>query len=255
MAEFHVVIPARFASSRFPGKPLALIAGRAMIAHVHQRAMASGAASVIIATDDERIADASRRLGASIAMTRADHASGTDRVAEVAQLQGWPADAIVVNVQGDAPLIPPSSIRQAAQLLAEQPQASMATLCVPIRDQADYMSPHVVKVVMDRSGRALYFSRSAIPGTAHGVGAVPQAWRHLGIYAYRVGALLRLSAAEPCGLELTEKLEQLRALWLGMEIRIAEAREPYGPDVDVPADVAAVEAWLADHREVSPSMP
>lgn len=246
MAEFHVVIPARFASSRFPGKPLALLAGRPMIEHVHQRALASGAGEVIVATDDERIATAARGAGARVAMTRSDHASGTDRVAEVAVARGWAADAIVVNVQGDAPLTPASSIRQVALLLAAHPQAAMATLCVPIEDATRYASPHVVKVVMDRSGRALYFSRAAIPSTAHGGGGAPRAWRHLGIYAYRVAALLQLSASAPCELERSEQLEQLRALWLGMEIRIAAAEERHGPDVDTPEDVAAVEAWMAE---------
>jgi 3-deoxy-manno-octulosonate cytidylyltransferase (CMP-KDO synthetase) len=245
MAEFRVVIPARHASSRFPGKPLALLAGRAMIEHVYRSAAASGAAEVIVATDDERIAAAARGFGASVAMTRADHASGTDRIAEVTAALGWPADAIVVNVQGDAPLTPPSSVSQVAGLLAAHPQASLATLCVPVASVADYASPHVVKVVMDQSGRALYFSRASIPSAGHGATAVPQAWRHLGIYAYRAGDLQRLSRTPPCYLETVEKLEQLRALWLGMEIRVAAALESHGPDVDTPADVAAVESWLA----------
>ena len=245
MAEFRVVIPARYASSRFPGKPLALLAGRPMIEHVYRSAAASGAAGVIVATDDGRIAVVARGFGATVAMTRAGHASGTDRIAEVAVAQGWPADAIVVNVQGDAPLTPPASVSQVAALLAAHPAAAMATLCVPVTSAADYASPHVVKVVMDQAGRALYFSRAPIPGTGHGSAGTPRAWRHLGIYAYRVGELLRLSGAEPCYLEQVEKLEQLRALWLGMEIRVAVAREGHGPDVDTPADVAAVEAWMA----------
>lgn len=242
------MVPARFASSRFPGKPLALLAGRPMIGHVHQRALASGAADVIVATDDERIARAARGAGALVAMTRSDHASGTDRVAEVAVARGWAADDIVVNVQGDAPLTPPSSIRQVAGLLAAHPQAAMATLCVPIEDAGRHASPHVVKVVMDRSGRALYFSRAAIPSTVRRGGQPLRAWRHLGIYAYRVAALLELSASPPCELEQAEQLEQLRALWLGMEIRVAEAAEPHGPDVDTPEDVAAVEAWMEGVR-------
>lgn len=245
MAEFRVVIPARHASSRFPGKPLARLAGRSMIEHVYRRAVASGAAEVIVATDDARIADAARGFGATVAMTRADHASGTDRIAEVAAGRGWPPDTIVVNVQGDAPLTPAASVAQVAALLAQHPQASLATLCVPVATPEDYASPHVVKVVMDQDGRALYFSRASIPCAGHGSDTLPRAWRHLGIYAYRCGELRRLSAARPCYLEAVEKLEQLRALWMGMEIRVATAHEAHGPDVDTPADVAAVEAWMA----------
>lgn len=245
MADFRVVIPARHASSRLPGKPLALLAGRPMIEHVYRSAAASGAAEVIVATDDARIAAAARGFGADVAMTRADHASGTDRIAEVAAARHWPAEAIVVNVQGDAPLTPPASISQVAALLAAHPSASMATLCVPVASAADYASPHVVKVVMDQGGRALYFSRAPIPSAGHGSDALPRAWRHLGIYAYRAGELQRLSRTAPCYLETVERLEQLRALWLGMEIRVAAARDSHGPDVDTPADIAAVEAWMA----------
>lgn len=245
MAEFRVVIPSRYASTRFPAKPLALLAGKPMVRHVHERAAASGASAVIVATDDARIADAARAFGADVAMTRADHASGTDRIAEVAIARGWSPDAIVVNVQGDSPLVPPASIRQVAELLAAHPSAALATLCVPIAGEADYRSPHVVKVVATADGRALYFSRAPIPSTGHGVSGVPEAYRHLGIYAYRVAPLLALSRTAPCALETVEKLEQLRALWLGMEIRIAVAAAAHGPDVDTPEDVAVVEAYLA----------
>lgn len=248
MAEFRVVIPARYASSRFPGKPLARLAGRPMIEHVHRCAVASGAAEVIVATDDGRIADAVRGFGGTVALTRADHVSGTDRIAEVAAARGWPADTIVVNVQGDAPLTPAASVLQVAALLAAHPRASMATLCVPVATPEDYASPHVVKVVMDQAGRALYFSRASIPSAGHGSTGLPGAWRHLGIYAYRCGELQRLSAGQPCYLETVEKLEQLRALWMGMEIRIAPAQEGHGPDVDTLSDLAAVEAWLAGRR-------
>ena len=243
--EFRVVIPARHASTRFPGKPLAQLAGRPMIEHVYRRAASSGAAEVIVATDDERIASAARAFGAPVAMTRADHHSGTDRVAEVARTRGWPADAIVVNVQGDAPLTPSSSIGQAAGLLVAHPGAAIGTLCTLLVMPEDYRNPNVVKVVADHSGRALYFSRAPIPFAAHGGPAQPEAWRHLGLYAYRVGDLERLSRAPACSLETAEKLEQLRALWLGMEIRVAVATHPHGPDVDTPADVAAVERFLS----------
>lgn len=245
MAEFRVVIPARYASSRFPGKPLAPLAGQPMIRRVHERAAASGAAEVVVATDDARIAAAARGFGAEVAITRADHASGTDRIAEVAAARGWPDAAIVVNVQGDSPLIPPASITQVAALLDAHPSAAIGTLCMPVGSEVEYRSPHVVKVVADAQGRALYFSRAPIPATAHGVTGVPEAFRHLGIYAYRVGALAALSRAQPCYLETVEKLEQLRALWLGMEIRVAVAAAAHGPDVDTPEDVAVVEEYLA----------
>lgn len=246
--EFRVVIPARYASTRFPGKPLALLAGKPMIQHVYEKAAASGAAEVIVATDDARIAEAARAFGAAVAMTGAEHQSGSERVAEVARARAWRADAIVVNLQGDSPLMPSRSVAQVADLLAAAPQASMATLCTPITEAEDYRNPNVVKLVMDEAGRALYFSRAAIPSTSHGAQALPAAWRHLGIYGYRVGDLARLSAAEPCALEMVEKLEQLRALWLGMEIRVAQVIDAHGPDVDVPADLVAVERLMGQAR-------
>jgi 3-deoxy-manno-octulosonate cytidylyltransferase (CMP-KDO synthetase) len=247
-ADFRAVVPARYASSRFPGKPLALLAGRPMIRHVWERAAASGASEVIVATDDERIATVARAFGATVLATRPDHVSGTERVAEVAAARGWPDGAIVVNVQGDSPLVPPRSIAQAASLLAAHPRAAIATLCTRIADPAEYRNPNVVKVVMDATGRALYFSRAPIPATAHGAPDLPAAWRHVGLYAYRVGELRRLSSTAPCQLETSEKLEQLRALWLGMEIRVAEATEMQGPDVDVPEDVPLVERHLCGGR-------
>lgn len=244
--DFRVVIPARFASTRFPGKPLVTLAGRPMIRHVWERALASGAAEVLVATDDERIAAAARAFGAAVVMTRVDHASGTERIAEVAGARHWDPRAIVVNVQGDSPLVPARSIGQVAALLAAHPRAAIATLCTPIASAAEYASPNVVKVVADRDGRALYFSRAPIPSAGHGgAGRQPAAWRHLGLYAYRVADLQRLAAEPPCELEVTERLEQLRALWLGMEIRIEAAAERHGPDVDAPEDVGAVEAFLS----------
>ncbi len=243
---FRVVIPARYASTRFPGKAVAELLGRPMIEHVYDRAVASHATEVIIATDDARVAEAAAAFAAPVTMTSPEHESGTDRVAEVAAQFAWQADDIVVNVQGDAPTIPPASIGLVADLLARHPAAEMATLCVPVTELADYQSPHVVKVVMDGDGRALYFSRSPIPASGHGNAQRPEhVWRHLGIYAYRVGALQRLTAAPACYLEVSEKLEQLRALWLGMEIRVAVAPEVHGPDVDTPEDLAAASAFLA----------
>ncbi|MDJ0927336.1 MAG: 3-deoxy-manno-octulosonate cytidylyltransferase [Gammaproteobacteria bacterium] len=243
---FRVVIPARFGSTRFPGKVLAPLAGRPMIQHVFDHAVQSGATEVVIATDDERIQTAAQEFGAAVAMTRADHVSGTDRIAEVVARAGWSDAAVVVNVQGDAPLLPPARIAQVANLLQEHSAADMATLCTAIDDQQHYFDANVVKVVMDRDGRALYFSRSPIPAAGHGdaVGAV-ESWRHLGIYAYRVAALATLTSTGPCYLEKTEKLEQLRALWLGMEIRVGIARESLGPDVDTPEDLEAAARFLA----------
>lgn len=244
MTEFRVVIPARFASTRFPGKPLAPIAGQPMIRHVWERAAGSGAAEIIIATDDERIASVARAFGAEVALTSAHHGSGTERIAEVAESRAWSDEAIVVNLQGDAPLMPPRCIAQVAALLHQHRSAAIATLCTRIESAAEYHDPHIVKVVWDCNGRALYFSRAPIPGTAHGASGTPAAWRHLGLYAYRVADLRRLSRSPPCELEVTEKLEQLRALWLGLEIRIAEAMGAQGPDVDTPHDVKLVERYL-----------
>lgn len=243
--KFHVVIPARFASSRFPAKALAMLAGRPLLEHVWQQASRSSAADVVVATDDERIAAAARGFGAEALMTSASHRSGTERAAEIAEARGWPDDAVVVNVQGDAPLIPPTAIDQVAELLAARPGAAMATLCTPIATVEDYRSSHVVKVVCDAEGRALYFSRSPIPAASHSVDTeVPESFRHVGLYAYRAGALRRLAAAPACPLEVSESLEQLRALWLGLEIRVALARDLLGPDVDTPEDLDRAAEFL-----------
>lgn len=249
-AGFHIVIPARYASTRFPGKALATLAGRPMIQHVFERARSSSAVDVTIATDDARIADAARDFGAMVVMTRADHESGSDRVAEVAAESGWSSESVVVNLQGDVPLIPSASIDQVAGLLADYESAGIATLCAPITTLAEYADANVVKVVFDKGGRALYFSRAGIPaGLAGGKGdprPLPDsAWRHIGIYAYRVATLQQLTKSEPCALEKIEKLEQLRAMWLGMEIRVGVASEAHGPDVDTLEDLVAAEKYLA----------
>ncbi|MEZ5564438.1 MAG: 3-deoxy-manno-octulosonate cytidylyltransferase [Gammaproteobacteria bacterium] len=245
---FQVVIPARFASTRFPGKVLTMLAGRPVIEHVWRRAKQSGAAGVIIATDDERIAAAGRAFGADVQLTHAGHRSGTERAAEVATVRGWPDDVLVVNCQGDAPLIPPACINQVAELLAAHPDAAIATLSTPIDNVADYRSADVVKVVCAADGRALYFSRSPIPATSHattpGSIALPASLRHVGLYAYRVAALKRLAGAPPCELEITESLEQLRALWLGLQIQVGQAVEALGPDVDSPEDLARAVNFL-----------
>ena len=244
---FRVVIPARYASTRFPGKALAELGGKPVILHVHDAALASRADEVIVATDDERIADVCTASGVEVAMTRAYHESGTDRVAEVAEQRKWPADSIVVNVQGDAPLIPSASIDQVAKLLADNVSADIATLCSAITDPTQFQDMNVVKVVFDRTGRALYFSRASIPAISHGTTDAEETvetWRHIGLYAYRVGSLNRLARMLPCALEKREKLEQLRALWHGMEIRVGIATEVHGPDVDTPEDLVAVERYF-----------
>jgi 3-deoxy-manno-octulosonate cytidylyltransferase (CMP-KDO synthetase) len=244
---FRVVVPARYGSTRLPGKALIVIAGKPMIQWVHERARRSHAAAVWIATDDERIARAAEGFGANVAMTAATHASGTDRIAEVARNERWAESDIVVNVQGDEPLIPPALIDQVAGLLHAHPRAQLATLGAPITRLEHFLDPNVVKVVSDVGGQALYFSRAPIPWNrdAASAGLASQtsfagARRHIGIYAYRVGALLRLAALEPTALEQAEKLEQLRALENGFEIRVADAVEPPGPDVNTSDDLDRV---------------
>ncbi len=257
--KFHVVIPARFASSRFPGKALADLAGRTVLEHVWRQARRSGASEVLVATDDKRIAAAARGFGAEVVETLASHGSGTERAAEVAAARGWSDETVVVNCQGDVPLIPPACIDQVAALLAAEPGAAMATLCTPIETIEDYRNPNIVKVVCAADGRALYFSRAPIPSVGHGAvkssdgtNAAPESFRHVGLYAYRAGALRRLAAAPPCALEVSESLEQLRALWLGLEIRVVLAREPLGPDIDTPEDLQRAVGYLRRGGIITP---
>lgn len=236
---FRVVIPARFGSLRLPGKPLLDVAGRALILRTADRARASGAAEVVVATDDERIANVCKDDNLDVVMTAVTHESGSDRIAEVARLKGWSADAIVVNVQGDEPCIPPAIIRQVASLLVTG-EAEIATLATPVADVGELNDPNVVKVVVNSSGHALYFSRAPIPWDRDGantLACVPL--RHLGIYAYRVNRLERFAGSPVCALETRERLEQLRALWNGWSIRVATAVQVPGPGVDTPADLAA----------------
>lgn len=254
--DFIVVIPARFASSRLPGKPLAEIAGRPMVAHVWQRACESRAARVVVATDDARIEAVMVAEGAEVVMTRADHPSGTDRLAEVAERLGLAADAVLVNVQGDEPLIPPALIDQVADRLFDDPEASIATLAEPISDVESLFNPNVVKVVRALSGRALYFSRAPIPWDRDAFAARPElletdAWlRHIGLYAYRAGFLAEYRDWVPSPLERLEHLEQLRALHHGHAIQVALAREPHPAGVDTAEDLARVRGLLdaADGR-------
>jgi 3-deoxy-manno-octulosonate cytidylyltransferase (CMP-KDO synthetase) len=245
MILFRVVIPARFDSSRLPGKALLPLAGKPMLQWVHERARASRAAEVIIATDDERIANAARGFGAEVAMTARTHLSGTDRIAEVAASRGWADSDIVVNVQGDEPLIPPVIINQVAELLAANARADIATLAAKLDSITDLNEPNVVKVACDATGRALYFSRAAIPFNRDAPATLtPASLRHVGIYAYRVVALRRLASLPASRLELIEKLEQLRALECGLEIRVALAVERPLADVNTAADLAVAERAL-----------
>ena len=244
---FTVVIPARYASSRLPGKPLQMIAGKPMIQHVWQQACKSAAQRVVVATDDVRIVEACQGFGAEVLMTRGDHNSGTDRLAEVATQLGLAADAIVVNVQGDEPLIPPSIIDQVAANLAANPQAAIATLAEPIDDVRALFNPNVVKVVADKQGLALTFSRAPLAWARDAFAmsrevlpaGVPYR-RHIGIYAYRAGFLHDFVAWGPCWLEDTECLEQLRALYNGVRIHVADAMEAPAAGVDTPEDLQRV---------------
>jgi 3-deoxy-manno-octulosonate cytidylyltransferase (CMP-KDO synthetase) len=249
--EFIVAIPARFASTRLPGKPLLPIAGEPMIVHVARRALEAGASDVVVATDDERIASALDGCGVRVAMTRGDHASGSDRLAECAERLGWSGETIVVNLQGDEPLAPPSGIRAVAAALAEG-NAPMATLATPILSAADLFDPNVVKVVRNGSGDALYFSRAPVPwprdAFASDRATLPAGvpfLRHIGIYAYRAAFLRRFAALSRTPLERIESLEQLRALEHGFAIAVREAPEAFPPGVDTAEDLAHVERLLA----------
>jgi 3-deoxy-manno-octulosonate cytidylyltransferase (CMP-KDO synthetase) len=213
-----------------------------MIEWVHGQAAQSGASEVIVATDDERIAAACRKFGARAELTSAEHASGTDRIAELARRFAWDDDQIVVNVQGDEPLISPLCIAQTARLLAWHPHAAVATLTSPLTGAAEFHDPNFVKVVTDRDGWALYFSRAPIPWPRDG--GAPAARRHIGLYAYRVGSLKTISAAAPCALEEIERLEQLRALWLGLRIIVADAVEPPSPHVDTAEDLLKIRRYV-----------
>jgi 3-deoxy-manno-octulosonate cytidylyltransferase (CMP-KDO synthetase) len=249
---FHVLIPARYASTRFPGKPLADIAGKPMVVRVAERARASGAAGVAVATDDERIAAAVAAHGFTACMTRDDHPTGTDRLAEAAQQMGLADDAIVVNVQGDEPLLAPALIRDMATLLAAHAPAAIATACHAIDDVSEAFNPNVVKVVLDRAGYALYFSRATIPWAreafAKGRERIPPGlplYRHYGLYAYRVGFLRQFPALEPAPIERFEALEQLRALWHGYRIVAMVTEGTPAPGVDTLADLERVRALYA----------
>jgi 3-deoxy-manno-octulosonate cytidylyltransferase (CMP-KDO synthetase) len=252
---FHVIIPARYASKRLPGKPLADIAGRPMVVRVCERAAASGARSVHVATDDARIFDAVRAAGHGVLMTRSEHASGTDRLAEAAAALKLPPRAIVVNVQGDEPLIDAQLIRDVAAALDAHPQASVATACHPISDAASIFNPNVVKVVLDASGCALYFSRAPLPWVRGVFDDGPRdapagaaCYRHVGIYAYRAEFLVRYAQLAPSPLEQLESLEQLRVLWHGERIAVATCEHASAPGVDSQADLERVRRMWPEPR-------
>jgi 3-deoxy-manno-octulosonate cytidylyltransferase (CMP-KDO synthetase) len=253
---FRVVIPARHDSTRLPGKVLLPLGGKPMLQWVHERACASRAEEVLIATDDERIAQVASGFGAQVVLTSRSHESATDRIAEVAWVKRWPDAEIVVNLQADEPFMPPALLEQTAELLERAPHAGLATLASPIGSLGEFLDPNVVKVVVDAEGQALYFSRAPIPWDrdAASAGAAGQrsfagARRHIGLYAYRVGTLRRVAALRPSTLERTERLEQLRALESGVAILVGQAAEPPGPDVNTAEDLDRVRARLAQESK------
>lgn len=247
---YQIVIPARMASQRLPGKPLLTLAGSSMLEHVYRRARASGAVGVTVATDSREVAEAATAFGARAVMTSPDHASGSDRIAECADRLGWDDQTLVVNLQGDEPLMPPACLDQVACLLGGHPDAAAASLYWPIEDSAEVANPNVVKVVVDQAGYALYFSRSPVPyprcdgGVAAALEQGFRWQRHIGLYAYRAGALRAFAATPPTPLESLERLEQLRLLESGRRIVMAEAARFIPGGVDTPEDFARVAALL-----------
>jgi 3-deoxy-manno-octulosonate cytidylyltransferase (CMP-KDO synthetase) len=252
MAHFKVVIPARMGSTRLPRKVLRELAGKPMVQWTWEAACAAAADAVIIATDADEVLEACRAFGADARLTAASHQSGTDRADEIARRLGWDADTIVVNLQGDEPLMPPALLRTAAELLAADAAADIATLCHPLHDRSEWLNPNVVKLVMDMAGYAMYFSRAPIPWKRQGQQAesplpTPLAYRHIGLYAYRAGALRRFSALPPAPLEQCEVLEQLRALSHGLRIKVGVTATPPPRGVDTEEDLVAVATLLSSN--------
>lgn len=237
---FKVVIPVRYDSVRFPGKPLADIHGKPMIQHVHDIARSSGAEQVIIATDSMKIGMIAEDFGATVCMTRDDHPSGTDRIAEVIDKMGWDDETVVVNLQGDEPTMPAAMLRQVAQNLHDNPRASCATLYTPIADNDDVNDPNIVKVIFGNEGSALYFSRAVLPYQREQEDEPIPYFRHIGLYAYRASLLRKYSSLQPSYLEQQEKLEQLRLLANGFQVHVSEANELPGTGVDTPEDLEKV---------------
>ena len=246
---FTVLVPARLAASRLPRKPLADIGGLPMVVRVARRAALSAASRVVVAADDIEIVQACERHGVAALLTRADHPTGSDRLAEACTLLGLDGDALVVNVQGDEPLIEPALIDACAALLRERTDCVMGTAAHPVASAAEYANPNVVKVVLDAAGRALYFSRAPIPFWRDAMPALalpsPAPLRHIGLYAYRAAFLRRFPALPPCPLEATEALEQLRVLWHGERIAVHVSAHRPGPGVDTPEDLERVRALFA----------
>jgi 3-deoxy-manno-octulosonate cytidylyltransferase (CMP-KDO synthetase) len=245
-SDFIVVIPARYQSQRLPGKPLLDIAGKPMLLHVVERARQSAARAVHVATDDERIAEVCRNAGVDVCLTSSDHSTGTDRIEEVTRQLGLTRDAIVVNVQGDEPLIPPAVINQVAANLAARPDTGICTLYAPLSSGEEFHNPNAVKLVCDPAGKVLYFSRAPIPWPRDGLDAASLALakRHIGLYAYRVEVLQHFVQWPPSALESTEKLEQLRAMEHGVAIHAELCCEPIPAGVDTAEDLAAVRRLL-----------
>ncbi|MFZ9035519.1 MAG: 3-deoxy-manno-octulosonate cytidylyltransferase [Francisellaceae bacterium] len=245
----HIIIPARLKSTRLPNKPLLDIAGKPMIMHVYQRALQCGFDSVTVATDSKEIADVISSINAKVCMTDVNHATGTDRLAETVDKLKLKEDDIIVNIQGDEPLIPLENVKEVADLLADKPEASVATLCELIEDEEEIFNSNVVKVVMDKDGFALYFSRAPIPwqrGYFEQKQALTgQTYRHIGLYAYRVGFLRRFAEMEPSRLESLESLEQLRVLWQGEKIAVATAKTKTPPGVDTIEDLEKIRGLMS----------
>ena len=251
MADFRVIVPVRYQSVRFPGKPLIDIHGKPMIQHVYEHCLESGADSVVIATDDRRVSDVAEGFGAKVVMTSSEHTTGTDRIAEAVEALDCDEDEIIVNVQGDEPLVPPEAIAHLAEDLAEHDNVKIATLAQPISDVEELFNPNVVKVVLNRRGYAMYFTRAAVPwerenfsGDRADIQLNGYHYRHVGMYAYRVSFLKDYVDWSDCPLEGLEQLEQLRILWNGGRIHICQARQKMPPDVNTPEDLEKVLAYM-----------
>jgi 3-deoxy-manno-octulosonate cytidylyltransferase (CMP-KDO synthetase) len=256
--KFVVIIPARYASTRFPGKPLAELGGTPMVVRVAAQAKKSGAAEIVVATDHREIAAVVEAAGYDVVMTRSNHATGTDRLAEVVSKRRYAPRSIIVNVQGDEPLIEPTLIRRVAENLAAHREAHIATACHPLREPADFANTNVVKVVLDNRGFALYFSRAPVPyardAFVDGIRAIPKrmpAYRHLGIYAYRASFLQQFKRLKPAAIEQFEALEQLRALAHGFRISVVVTRSAPHPGIDTPEDLERIQRVLSGRRRIS----
>lgn len=254
--EFHIIIPARYAAQRLPGKPLVDIAGKPMLQHVYERAVKSGAESVVIATDDQRTADVAQSFGATVCLTSADHQSGTERLIEVVQALEYDEDDIVLNVQGDEPMVSPAVIRQVAQDLTDHDNVKVASVCEPFDSVEEFFNPNVVKVVLTRRNYAMYFSRSPIPwqpamrdNNYKAIDLENHCYRHIGIYGYRAGFLLDYVDWPGSPYESLESLEQLRVLWNGGRIYMSHAKEKFARGIDTPEDLERIRALFKGNKE------